>query len=47
MNAAEFNRRARRYARSNSLEYRFEAARGKGSHGRLWIGPSLHHGATR
>ena len=37
MNAAEFIRRARRYARSNNLEYRFEAARGKGSHGRLWI----------
>ena len=35
--AAELIRRARRYARSNGLEYRFEPARGKGSHGRLWI----------
>ena len=38
MTAAEFIRRARRYARSNGLDYRFEPARGKGSHGRLWVG---------
>ena len=38
MTAAEFIRRARRYARSNGRDCRFEPARGKGSHGRLWVG---------
>ncbi len=48
--AAEFIRRARRYARSNSLEYRFEPARGKGSHGRLWVGDrftTVRHGELK
>ena len=37
MNGREFVRRARRYARRNSLEWRFDPAHGKGSHGRFWI----------
>ena len=48
MTAAEFIRRARRYARRQGLEYRFEAAHGKGSHGRLWVGrrfTTVRHGA--
>ena len=48
--AAEFIRRARRYARSNGLDYRFEPARGKGSHGRLWIGghfTTVRHGELK
>ncbi len=38
MDGAEFKRRAKRYADKSGLEYRFEGQRGKGSHGRLWIG---------
>jgi hypothetical protein len=38
MNSREFIRRARRYARKTSKEFRFDSARGKGSHGRLYIG---------
>ena len=41
MNRNEFLRRARRYARSNGLEYRFDQERGKGSHGTLYLGPFL------
>ena len=37
MNGREFVRRARRYARANGLEWRFEPSRGKGSHGRFWV----------
>ena len=37
MNGREFVRRARRYARANGLEWRFDPARGKGSHGRFYI----------
>jgi mRNA interferase HicA len=38
MNGREFVRRARRYARANGLQCRFDPKRGKGSHGRLYIG---------
>ena len=37
MNGREFVRRARRYARVNGLEYYFDPARGKGSHGRIYV----------
>lgn len=38
MNGREFVRRARRYARANGLEFYFDPARGKGSHGRFYMG---------
>ncbi len=38
MNRNEFLRRARRYARNNELDYYFDPERGKGSHGRLYLG---------
>lgn len=38
MNGREFVRRVRRYARKNGLEFSFDPARGKGSHGMLTIG---------
>jgi mRNA interferase HicA len=38
MNGREFVRRARRYARRNDLEWRFDPARGKGSHGTFYLG---------
>ena len=38
MNSREFVRRARIYARKAAQEFRFDPARGKGSHGRLYIG---------
>ncbi len=38
MNGREFVRRARRYARANGLEWRFDPARGKGSHGTFYLG---------
>lgn len=38
MNGREFARRARRYARRNGLEWRFDPARGKGSHGTFYLG---------
>ena len=38
MNSREFIRRARSYARKTELEFRFDPTRGKGSHGRLYIG---------
>ena len=31
-------RRAKRYAATNGLDFRFEQARGKGSHGQLYVG---------
>ena len=37
MNGREFVRRARRYARRNGLEWRFDPTQGKGSHGRFFI----------
>ena len=47
MNGREFVRRARRYARRNGLEWRFDPARGKGSHGRFYLGnrdTTVQHG---
>ncbi len=38
MNETEFIRRVKRYAKKTGQEFRFEAARGKGSHGRLYLG---------
>lgn len=38
MTGAQFVRRARRYARRADLEVRFNASRGKGSHGLLCLG---------
>jgi len=38
VNGAEFLRRARRYARRNRQEFRFDKAAGKGSHGKLYVG---------
>ena len=38
MDGREFARRARNYARKAGLEFRFDPAHGKGSHGRLYIG---------
>ena len=40
-NGREFVRRARRYVRRHKLEFRFDTASGKGSHGRLHIGGRL------
>jgi mRNA interferase HicA len=37
MNGREFVRRARRYARANGLDFYFDPAWGKGSHGRVFI----------
>lgn len=38
MNGREFQRRARRYARRNGLEWRYETRKGKGSHGTFYLG---------
>ena len=38
MNGREFLRRARRYARTNGLEWQFDPGRGKGSHGTFYLG---------
>lgn len=38
MKSREFIRRARSYARKTEQEFRFDPTRGKGSHGRLYIG---------
>ena len=38
MDSKEFTRRARRYAKKTSQAFDFEPGKGKGSHGRLWIG---------
>ena len=38
MNGREFIRRARRYARRNRLDFRFDPAKGKGSHGTVYVG---------
>ena len=38
MNGRAFVRRVRSYARKTGHEFRFDPARGKGSHGRLYIG---------
>ena len=34
----EFLKRVKRYSKANDLAYRFEARKGKGSHGRLYVG---------
>lgn len=38
MTGNEFLKKAKRYAKDNDLEFRFEKRKGKGSHGRLYIG---------
>lgn len=38
LDGQEFRRRARRYARKAALDFRFETGKGKGSHGRLYVG---------
>ncbi|MDE0102416.1 MAG: hypothetical protein OXN89_08545 [Bryobacterales bacterium] len=38
MNGREFIRRAKRYAASNGLNFRFERGKGKGSHDQLYVG---------
>ena len=38
MNGREFVRRVRRYARKNGLDFHFDPARGKGSHGTVYVG---------
>ena len=38
MNGREFVRRARRYARRHGLEFYFDPAKGKGSHGTVYVG---------
>lgn len=38
VNGAEFERRVRKLARRRRIPCRFVAARGKGSHGRLYLG---------
>ena len=43
----EFIRRARAYARKTGQTWRFDPARGKGSHGRIYIGArfaTIQHG---
>ncbi len=37
MNGTQFVRRARRYAKRAGQDFRFVPARGKGSHGRLYV----------
>ena len=46
MNGREFVRRARRYARRNNLEWRFDPADGKGSHGTFFLGSRESVGAA-
>ena len=38
MNGREFIRRARRYARRHGLEFDYNPAKGKGSHGTVYVG---------
>ena len=38
MNGDQFQRRARRYARRNRLEWWYEPSKGKGSHGTFHLG---------
>ena len=38
MKDREFLRRARRYARRHRLEFEFDPTRGKGSHGKVYLG---------
>jgi mRNA interferase HicA len=41
MKSAEFIRRVRRYAKRHGLEFAYDPRRGKGSHGRLYLGDRL------
>ena len=41
MKAAEFIRRARRYSRQTGLEFQYDPRKGKGSHGRIFVGECL------
>jgi hypothetical protein len=41
MKTAEFIRRARRYSRQTGLEFEYDPRRGKGSHGRIFVGGYL------
>ena len=38
MDSREFIRRARAYARRNGKSFAYDSARGRGSHGRLYVG---------
>ena len=38
MDSGEFIRRARKYARRTGQDFHFDPARGKGSHGRVYVG---------
>jgi hypothetical protein len=40
MKASEFLRRVQRLARARNLSYHFDASIGKGSHGRVRLGPN-------
>ena len=39
MTSCEFIRRARDYARRTGKSFRFDPTHGKGSHGRVYVGP--------
>ena len=41
MNSRAFIRKVRRHARRHNLAFRFDARKGKGSHGRLYLGEKL------
>jgi len=41
MNSKAFIRRARRYAKRHDLAFHFDARKGKGSHGCLFLGEKL------
>jgi len=41
VNAGAFRRQVRQYARRNNLEFRYDPRRGKGSHGRIYLGNRL------
>lgn len=41
MHSRQFIRRMRRYARRHGLAFEYDPRRGKGSHGRLWLGERL------
>jgi len=41
LKVAEFIRRARRYSRRSGLEFQYDPRRGKGSHGRVFLGERL------
>lgn len=39
MNGNELLKKLRKYAKANSTEVRFVSGQGKGSHGRIYLGP--------